>query len=111
MEYEYHNIEIDILDGFGYVRITQKETGLPYDIILDSYGIPKNMITMPHLGVVVEGLVVPVLIDEKPQILTDYDFVDASIVFNWILKHHKALLQHWNKEVTDREILNKVVDC
>ena len=58
----YNNKKRKHIDGFFVVCATPKETGLPYDILLDSLGAEKRFPGCPRLGVVIDDYVVPVSI-------------------------------------------------
>ena len=121
-DYDYTPQEcssIELLDWYLHVRVKKEETGLPYDVILDSSGLPKKLIETkkltekPNLCIVFDDLLIPIIIDKNPKINLNYkiEIPEAEDVLMWISNHYEVLLQHWNKEITDREILNKVVDC
>ena len=102
------NKKLQNIDGFLVARASSEETGLPYDILLDSLG-KKNIIPdCPRVGVIVGDNVIPVQISDDPVILSGNDFPDANIILNWVSRYKAELLRHWNKEITDLEILEAV---
>ena len=105
----YQNKSLRTIDGYTVVCITAGETGLPYDILLDSLGASNEFPGRPRLGVVMGDLVVRVSIDEAPEVLSGSHFEKEEAVKEWIAKHKQALLLHWNKELTDREVLEAVI--
>lgn len=105
----YQNVSLQTIDGYTVVCITAGETGLPYDILLDSLGVDNESSGRPRLGVVMGDIVVPMSIDEDPEVLSGSHFEKAEAVKEWIAKHKQALLLHWNKKLTDREVLEAVI--
>ena len=101
----YRNKKRKRIDGFFVVCATPKDTGLPYDVLMDSLGIEKRFPGCPRVGVVVGEFVVPVKISDQPVVLSKYDFPRAEEVLNWVSSHKEELLRHWNKELSDLEIL------
>lgn len=104
----YQNIKLKNIDGFWVARLTSKDSGLPYDIFLDSLGKNNIIPDCPRVGVIVGDNVIPVRISDDPVILSGDDFLDANIVLNWVARYKTELLRHWNKEITDLEILEAV---
>ena len=87
--------------------VSMKDTKSPYDIWIDSEG--KNGKTKndyPRLIVDCNGDRIPVSISENPEILVKKKISEFPKVSSWIKKYLVTLLQHWNKEITDREALN-----
>ena len=105
----YQNKSLQTIDGYTVVCITAGETGLPYDILLDSLGADNKSPGRPRLGVVVRDFVVPMSIDEVPEVLSGSHFEKEEAVKEWIVKHKQDLLLHWNKKLTDREVLEVVI--
>ena len=101
----YRNKKRKKIDGFFVVCATPKETGLPYDVLMDSLGIEKRFTGCPRVGIVVGDIVVPVEISDNPVVLSGYDFPKADEVLCWVSSHEEELLRHWNKELSDLEIL------
>ena len=104
----YRNIKLKNIDGFLVVRLTSEDSGLPYDILLDSLGKNNIIPDCPRVGVIVGDNVIPVQISDDPVVLSGDDFPDANIVLNWVARYKTELLRHWNKEITDLEILDAV---
>ncbi len=104
----YWDIKLKNIDGFLVARAASGETGLPYDILLDS--LSKNNIVpgCPRVGVIVGDNVIPVQISDDPVVLSRDDFPDANIVLNWVARYKTELLRHWNRKITDLEILDAV---
>ena len=102
----YRNKRRKHINGFFVACATAKETGLLYDVLIDSLGSDSKFPGCPRVGVVVGDFVVPVKISEKPVVLSGYDFYKDEEVLEWVAVHKMVLLQHWNKELSDRELLN-----
>ena len=99
---DYKNVKRKHIDGFLVVCATPKETGLPYDILMDSLGSEKETKEYPKLGVVIQDMVVP-------AILSGTTFKDSEKILEWVKKNHVLLLKHWNKELSDLEVLEELV--
>ena len=102
----YPPIPIDEIDESFVANVSTKDTGLAYGILLNSLGPEED--DMPMLGVVVNGLVILVSISEKPENLSRKEFPDQSRIFEWVSRYRDPLDRHWNKELTDREVLGMV---
>ena len=105
---QHRNINLENIDGFWVDRLTSADSGLPYDILLDSLGKNNIIPDCPRVSVIVGDNVIPVRISDDPVILSGDDFPDANIVLNWVARYKTELLRHWNKEITDLEILEAV---
>ena len=93
------------IDGFLVVRAISEDTGLPYDILLDSLGKNNPFRLCPQVGVIVGEGVITLQISDDSAILSKNGFPYENEVLNWIDMHKTVLLRHWNKEITDLEIL------
>ena len=94
---------------FEMANVSKKDTKLPYDLWIDSEG--KNGNTKqnyPRLIVDYNGDRIPVSISDDPKILVKKEIPKFPKIKFWIRKYSKVLLQHWNKEITDREALNRL---
>ena len=92
---------------FEMANVSKKDTKLPYDIWIDSEG--KNGNTKqnyPRLIVDCNGDRIPVSISDDPNILVKKKIPEFSKIRSWIKKYSIVLLQHWNKEITNKEALN-----
>ena len=81
---QFHNKKLKNIDGFLVVRLTSEDSGLPYDILLDSLGKNGIIPDCPRVGVIVGDNVVPVQISDDPVILSGNDFPKANIVLNCV---------------------------
>lgn len=89
-----------------------KDTKLPYTIWVDSAGKNRNVPhNDPRLKVEVEGDFIPVSISMNPKILADgKEIKKFKLVKQFIIRHYEELIKHWNKEISDRELLNLLVE-
>ena len=104
----YRNRKIEQLDSSFFAHAEKEDTGLEYDILIDSLGNRKRWSGCPRVGVIVENVVVPVSISSDPTVLSGKGFPGFAPIHKWVLKYKDPLLAHWNGEMTDREILNMV---
>ncbi len=102
----YPPIPLDEIDESCVASVSTEDTGLAYGILLNSLGSEEDDI--PMLGVVVNDMVIFVSISEKPENLSRKEFPDQSRIFDWISRYHDSLDRHWNRELTDREVLEAV---
>ena len=95
------------IDGFFVVCAHREDTGLPYDILLDSLGTHKTerVNDVPWVGVIICDTVVPISISERPLILSEYGLKHKELIIEWVSKRRELLLKHWNGQITDKEIL------
>ena len=94
---------------FEMANVSKKDTKLPYDIWIDSEGKNRNTKqNCPQLKVDCNGDRIPVSISENPDILVKKRIPEFPKVKSWIKKYLAVLLQHWNKEITDKEALNQL---
>ena len=94
---------------FEMANVSKKDTKLPYDLWIDSEGKNRNTKqNYPRLKVDYNGNKIPVSISEDPEILANKKIPEFPKIKSWIKKYSVVLLQHWNKEITDREALNRL---
>ena len=94
---------------FEMANVSKKDTKLPYDIWIDSEGKHrKTKQNCPRLEVDCNGDRIPVSISEDPVILLRKNIPEFPKIKIWIKKYSVVLLQHWNKEITDKEALNQL---
>ena len=93
---------------FEMANLTKADSGLDYDIWIDSVGnLRKGSHNEPRLKVDVDNDRIPVLIDEKePKILVNKKIKGFNKIKKWIIQNYDILIKHWNKELTDRQALN-----
>lgn len=104
---------------FQTANIPARETGLPYDVRIgspdrDGYS-RRGRPTVPKILVNVKGRLIPVSISpDNPRIpkkilrelFGGHPFKYYKAVKCWITVNYDALLQHWNKKLTDLQALN-----
>ena len=95
----YRNIKLKNIDGFLVVRLTSEDSGLPYDILLDSLGKNDIIPDCPRVGVIVGDNVIPVQISDEAIILSEHHFEDCKRITEWITKHREVLMKHWHREL------------
>ena len=94
---------------FEMTNVSKKDTKLPYDIWIDSEGKNrKSNLYYPRLDVDYNGDRIPVSISEDPEILVKKKISEFPKIKAWIKKYSAVLLQHWNKEISDKEALNQL---
>ena len=110
--FRYRNKKRKHIDGYTVACATKQETGLPYDVLVDSLGADKRWRRwpgIPRIGVIVDDVVVPISIADPPIVLSGSKFAGSVIVLEWVAHFREPLLKHWNKELDDLEILTTLV--
>ncbi len=92
------------LDGYFILHLEPDETGLPYEIVINTLGILDD--DNPVIGVVVGENVIFISVGENPENLSRVSFPGQEKVFKWVKQYRRRLEMHWNKEMTDRELVN-----
>ena len=93
-------------DCFEMANLETQDAGLPFDIWLDSAGCKRNVPhNTPRIKVNVDGNLIPILFSET-DITPTKEFRHKNEIIDWINQNREILLKHWNKELTDREVLN-----
>lgn len=88
-------------------NVSKDDTGLPYDIWIDSEGkLRKVGHNSPRIKVDVDGDRIPVSISQNPMILVDKKIPKFNLIKNYVIKYFDVLIKHWNKELTDKQALN-----
>lgn len=105
-----NSIRLGNIDGFEFVCLKGFESGLPYDIYLLSDMNNKAWYREPHLYVAVNEMAVPVLISDNPEVLSSSTIGEIEAVKLWIQKNADNLIEHWNGNISDREVLNRVTE-
>ena len=70
----YRNRKRKRIDGYTVACATKQETGLPYDVLVDSLGADlrwRRRPGIPRIGVVVKDIVIPVSIADPPVLILD----------------------------------------
>ncbi len=102
---KYRCKKFNSIDGFFVLRLTTHDTKLPYDILLNSLGKHDRIKKSPQISVIVNKNVIPILISDEQIIISGDVFPYEDIIIKWIEKHKTVLILHWNKEITDRKVL------
>ena len=92
---------------FEMAKVSKKDTKLPYNLWIDSMGKERNVPhNTPRLKVDVDGDLIPVSIQETPEILVNKTFPHSAEILKYVKKYLQVFLKHWNNEITDKEALN-----
>lgn len=94
-------------------NVWARDTGLPYDIWIDSRGKDRNNThNSPRIKVNVDGQLIPFEISEDPDIPESVkktgltDFKHKTQVKEYVKAYYKILLTHFNREISDKQALN-----
>lgn len=107
--------EEDYSDGiFEMANLEKDESGLPYNIWLDSVGKYREVShNLPRIKVDIYNnckILVPVSIDKSnPENLSRNPHIKINKfgkVSKWIIKNYDILIKHWNHEIKDSQALN-----
>lgn len=101
---------------FEMARISASDSKLRYDIWLDDAGFERHVKhNLPRVKIMIDGKLIPISISKNPKFLVDISkykkIKDVKTIFDFIAKFEDVLLMHWNKEITDRQVLNIIYDC
>ena len=102
-DFYYPAFLYDDLDHCYLTHVSPDDTGLPYEILINSLGSDEDDI--PMVGVVVNDKVIFVSVCEEPEILSRVDIPAKETVLDWVKRHRVPLKRHWKKELTDRDVL------
>lgn len=93
---------------FEVANVSTKDTELPYELWIDSYGSGREAKNIPRIKVNVDGDLIPISISDNPKVLVSGkdNFKSKSEIFKYIKKYLDVFIKHWNKELTDKEALN-----
>ena len=110
-------------DGFTYVRITKKDSGLSCDVLLDSLGIDRKDKRSKHPYLLAEykkDVYIPVFINYRTvpsiprKLYADYfgQRIPASIaeVDCWAIINAELLLKHYLHVLSDIEVYQAVTE-
>lgn len=96
---------------FEMANLQKDESGLPYDIWIDSSG--KDRITkhnIPRIKVRVENEMIPIVLFSKDNVKARKEFKHSWKVIEWAKANYDIILRHWNKEISDRTALTLLCD-
>lgn len=92
---------------FEMANLRKHESGLPYDIWLDSAGCKRNT---PHnvmrINVSIDNELIPVIIASQRDIRPQKHFKRENEIISWTSNNYDTLFKHWNSELSDRQVLN-----
>ena len=92
---------------FEMANLRKHESGLPYDIWLDSASCKRNT---PHnvmrINVSIDNELIPVIIASQRDIRPQKHFKRENEIISWTSNNYDTLFKHWNSELSDRQVLN-----
>ena len=92
---------------FEMANLRKHESGLPYDIWLDSAGYKRNT---PHnemrINVNIDNELIPVIIASQRDIRPQKHFKRENEIILWASNNYYTLFRHWNGKLSDRQTLN-----
>ena len=92
---------------FEIANLRKQESGLLYDIWLDSAGYKRNT---PHnvmkIKVSIDNEFIPVIIASQRDIRHQKHFKRENEIILWASNNYDTLFRHWNGELSDRRALN-----
>lgn len=103
---ESHNL-------YEMANVSKQDTGLPYDIWVDSAGKDRRVSHGPRIKVAVNGKsrrMPEISISDNPELKAGRPFEGMNVVIKWVQKYKDVLLKHYNKELTDKQLLNLLND-
>ena len=92
---------------FEMANLRKQESGLPYDIWLDSIGCARNTHhKVMRIKVGVGDELIPVIIASQRDIRPLRPFRMENEIVSWVVHNYDTLFKHWNGELSDRQALN-----
>ncbi|MBO5752255.1 MAG: hypothetical protein J6S69_01020 [Proteobacteria bacterium] len=92
---------------FEMANLRKQESGLPYDIWLDSAGCTRNtQHNVMRIKVGVGDELIPVIITSQRDIRPLRPFRRENEIISWASDNYDTLFKHWNGELSDRQALN-----
>lgn len=92
---------------FEMANLRKHESGLPYDICLDSAWYNRNT---PHnvmrIKVSIDNELIPVIIASQRDIRPQKHFKRENEIILWASNNYDTLFMHWNGKLSDRQALN-----
>src|SRR5574344_1578737 len=92
---------------FEMANLRKQESGLQYDIWLDSAGYKRNI---PHsvmrIKVCIDDEFIPIIIASQRDIRPLRHFKGENEIISWASNNYDTLFKHWNSELSDRQALN-----
>ena len=96
---------------YGFAVVSKDLSGLDYDIWLDPAGQNRNTThNSPRLKVDVDGQRIPYSISSNPRMLLKNraPIKHEAKILKWISQNAGVLLEHYRRQISDKEILNRV---
>lgn len=95
---------------FEMANLRKHESGLPYDILLDSAGYKRNTPNnVMRIKVSIDNELIPVIIASQRDIRPLRHFKGENEIISWASNNYDTLFRHWNGELSDRQALNILV--
>lgn len=92
---------------FEIANLRKQESGLPYDIWLDSAGYKRNTHhNVMKIKVSIDNEFIPVIIASQRDIRPQKHFKRENEIILWASNNYDTLFRHWNGELSDRRALN-----
>ena len=98
---------------FEMCNLQAVDTGLPYDIWLDSKGVERtNTHHKPRVKILVDGQLIPIEISDNPDIPESVkkngimNIPHLNKIKKYIKAYKRILLAHYFKELSDKQALN-----
>lgn len=103
--------DFEVGAAFEMANVSMADTGLPYDLWIDSVGKDRSKHHEPIIKVYFDGKMIPITISETPDISESVkkqgvrDFPHFEKIKEYIRAYYKVFLAHYNKILTDKETL------
>ena len=92
---------------FEMANLRKQESGLPYDIWVDSAGCKQNTHhNVMRIMVSIDNELIPVIIASQRDIRPQKHFKRENEIISWASDNYYTLFKHWNSELSDRQALN-----
>lgn len=92
---------------FEMASLRKHESGLPYDIWLDSACCKRNTLhNVMRIKVSIDSELIPVIIASQRDIRPQKHFNRENEIISWASDNYYTLFKHWNNELSDRQALN-----
>ena len=91
---------------FEMANLRKHESGLPYDIWLDSAGYKRNTHHSVMIKVSIDNELIPVIIASQRDIRPQKHFKRENEIILWASNNYYTLFRHWNGKLSDSQTLN-----
>lgn len=110
-EEAYEKMAKGISTLFEMARLQKDESGLPYDVWIDSSGKDGTARqNIPRIKVRVESEMIPIVLFSRDNVTAKKEFKHSEKVIEWAKAKYDIILQHWNREISDRTALTLLCD-